>query len=139
MRFRTFVHGTALCIVLNTFCSTASGSFRVCNNTRALVNLAVGVNDGNDFATEGWWVVTPGSCATPIHGPLKGRFIYLYATSVDSGELLEGSVSMCVDRVKFKAVSTADCWRRGLMSAAFSEIDTGVAADWTTFLKDPSK
>lgn len=109
---------------------------RVCNKTRVLINLAVGANDGAEFSTEGWWTVTPGSCATPIKGPLKGRFVYLYATDIDAADVLKGAVSMCIDRGKFKVFGIDDCWRRGLQAVNFAEIDTLDSADWTTFLTD---
>lgn len=112
---------------------------RVCNKTRVLINLAVGSNAGADFATEGWWTVTPGSCATPIKGPLKGRFVYLYASDIDAADVLKGTVSMCVDRGKFKVFGTSDCWRRGLQAVNFAEIDTLDSPDWTTFLTDVGK
>jgi uncharacterized membrane protein len=112
---------------------------RVCNKTRVLVNLAVGANAGEDFATEGWWTVTPGSCATPIRGPLTGRYVYLYAIDINAVDLLAGKVSMCVETSKFRIVGIGDCWRRGLQAVNFAEIDTGEAADWTTFLTDPAK
>ena len=38
----------------------ARADFRVCNKTHALINLAVGTDAGEVFATEGWWIVTPG-------------------------------------------------------------------------------
>jgi uncharacterized membrane protein len=112
---------------------------RVCNKTRVLVNLAVGTNAGADFATEGWWTVTPGSCATPIRGPLTGRYVYLYATDIDNADVLKGSVSMCVDRGKFKVFGINDCWRRGLQAVNFAEIDTLDSPDWTTFLTEVGK
>ena len=92
----------------------AHADFRVCNRTRVLINLAVGTNAGDDFATEGWWTVTPGSCATPVHGPLRGRYVYLYATGIDGADVLKGTVSMCIDRGKFKVYGIENCWRRGL-------------------------
>ena len=119
--------------------SAAWADFIVCNTTRVLVNLAVGRSEGAEFVTQGWWTVTPGSCATPIQEPLKGRYIYLYATDIDTVDVLGGSVSMCVDRGKFKIRGISDCWRRGLRAVNFAEIDTKDAADWTTFLTDPGK
>ena len=113
--------------------------FRVCNKTQVLINLAIGANAGADFATEGWWTVTPGSCATPISGPLTGRYVYLYATDIDAVDVLQGAVSMCVDRVKFKVFGISDCWRRGLQAVNFAEIDTLDSPDWTTFLTDAGK
>ena len=117
----------------------ARADFRVCNKTRALINLAVGSEAGDAFATEGWWTVTPGSCATPIRGPLKGRYVYLYATDIDGVDLLSGSVTMCVDRGKFKAYGIENCWRRGLQAVTFAEIDTKDSPDWTTFLGEPGR
>ncbi len=117
----------------------ARADLRVCNKTRALVNLAVGYNAGSDFATEGWWTVTPGSCATPIRGALKGRYVYLYAIDIDAVDLLAGKVSMCVESGKFNIRGVGDCWRRGLQAVNFAEIDTLDATDWTTFLTDAGR
>ena len=93
----------------------ARADLRVCNKTKVLINFAVGVNGGADFSTEGWWTVTPGSCATPIRGALTGRFVYLYATDIDAADVLKGAVSMCVDRSKFKVVRHC-----GLLAARFA-------------------
>jgi uncharacterized membrane protein len=128
---------SALALVV--FATAAHADLRVCNETRVLINLAVGANAGADFATEGWWTVTPGSCATPIRGPLKGRYVYLYATDIDAADVLKGSVSMCVDRGKFKIYGISDCWRRGLQAVNFAEVDTMDSPDWTTFLTDVGK
>ena len=117
----------------------ALADFRVCNKTRVLINLAIGTNAGAEFATEGWWTVTPGSCATPIRGPLTGRYVYLYATNIDNADVLKGTVSMCVDRGKFKVFGINDCWRRGLQAVNFAEIDTQDSPDWTTFLTEVGK
>jgi uncharacterized membrane protein len=119
--------------------TSARADLRVCNKTRVLVNLAVGVNAGEHFATEGWWTVTPGSCATPIRGALTGRYVYLYAIDIDAVDVLSGKVSMCTETGKFRIVGIGDCWRRGLQAVNFAEIDTSDATDWTTFLTDPAK
>jgi uncharacterized membrane protein len=131
---------TSLSLVLLIWWRVPSrADFRVCNKTRVLINLAVGVNAGSEFATEGWWTVTPGSCATPIRGRLTGRYVYLYATNIDNADVLKGTVSMCVDRGKFKVYGINDCWRRGLQAVNFAEIDTLDSPDWTTFLTEVGK
>jgi uncharacterized membrane protein len=117
----------------------ARADFRVCNKTHALINIAVGTDAGEVFKTEGWWVATPGSCATPIRGPLKSRYVYLYATDIDGVDLLPGATTMCIDRGKFVAYGVDNCWRRGLQAVTFAEIDTLDSSDWTTFLTDPRK
>jgi uncharacterized membrane protein len=118
---------------------SAWADFRVCNRTKYLLNLAVGYLEGEEFATEGWWSAPPNSCATPIKRPLNGRFVYLYATDVDAADVLQGTVSMCVGRRKFKIAGIADCWRRGLEAVNFAEIDTLSGTDWTVFLNDPTQ
>jgi uncharacterized membrane protein len=117
----------------------ARADFRVCNRTRALINLAIGTNAGDAFATEGWWVVTPGSCVTPIRGLLQGRYVYLYATDINGADVLKGTVSMCIDRARFKLIGIENCWRRGLQAVTFAEVDTLDSPDWTTFLTDVGK
>ncbi len=118
----------------------ARADFRVCNKTRSLINLAVGrTNAGDDFVTEGWWTVTPGSCATLVRGPLTGRYVYLYATDIEGVDVLKGTVSMCIDRGKFKAYGVENCWRRGLQAVTFAEVDTLNSPDWTTFLTEPGQ
>jgi uncharacterized membrane protein len=117
----------------------AGAALRVCNKTRYLLNFAVGYAAGADFATEGWWSVTPNTCATPVKGPLRGRYVYLYATDIDANDVLKGSVSMCIDRRKFQIFGLADCWRRGLQAVNFAEIDTLSSPDWTAYLSDAGK
>ncbi len=135
---RIFLDGAALALFAASS-APALADFRVCNKTRSLANLAVGMNAGDQFATEGWWTVTPGSCATLIRGPLKGRYVYLYATDIDGVDVLRGTVSMCVDRAKFKVFGVENCWRRGLQAVTFMEVDTRESPDWTTFLKEPGR
>jgi uncharacterized membrane protein len=118
---------------------SASADFRVCNRTKYLLNIAIGYGAVQEFATEGWWSVTPNSCARPIKEALTGRYVYLYATDVDATDVLAGSVSMCIARRKFKVFGIADCWRRGLEAVNFAEIDTLSSPDWTVFLNDAGK
>jgi uncharacterized membrane protein len=125
--------------LLAIFSTPVRADFRVCNKTHALINIAVGTDAGEVFKTEGWWVATPGSCATPVRGPLKSRFVYLYATDIDGVDLVAGTATMCIDRGKFVAYGAENCWRRGLQAVTFAEIDTLDSTDWTTFLTDPRK
>jgi uncharacterized membrane protein len=73
---------------------------------------------------------------TPIRGPLKGRYLYLYASDINGVDVLRGTVSMCIDRAKFKVIGIENCWRRGLQAVTFTEVDTLDSPDWTTFLTD---
>jgi uncharacterized membrane protein len=117
----------------------ADAEFRVCNQTKYLLNIAIGHLVGQEFTTEGWWSVTPSSCATPIKTLLTSRYLYLYAMDVDSADVIKGTVSMCVSTRKFQIFGVADCWRRGLKAVDFNEIDTANSPDWTVFLNDAGK
>jgi uncharacterized membrane protein len=139
VRFRNTCLAALVLATLLASSGPAPAALRVCNKTRYLLNFAVGYNAGADFATEGWWSVTPNTCATPIKGPLSGRFVYLYATDIDANDVLKGSASMCVDRRKFQIFGIADCWRRGLQAVNFAEIDTLSSPDWTAVLNDEGK
>ena len=135
---RNLAAALALVLALAESCP-ASAEFRVCNRTKYLLNIAIGYGAGPEFATEGWWSVTPNSCARPIKDTLAGRYVYLYATDVDGADVLTGSVSMCIGRRKFKIFGIADCWRRGLAAVNFAEIDTLSSPDWTVFLNDAGR
>ena len=134
-----FLRASIAFVLLAALHAPASADFRVCNETRSLINLAVGTNAGEDFSTEGWWTVTPGSCATLVRGALTGRYLYLYGTDINGADVLTGAVSMCIDRGKFKVFGIENCWRRGLQAVAFAEIDTQDSPDWTTFLTEPGR
>ena len=112
----------------------AAASFRVCNQTLDLLNVAVGTPDDAGFSTEGWWVVTANSCAEIIRQQLSSRYIYLFASNVQGDGVVSGAERMCVGREKFKILGTDDCYLRGYDEADFKEIDTFTAPDWTVFV-----
>lgn len=120
------------CLIGATF--GAAADFRVCNQTKYLMNVAVGYDGQSEFQTEGWWSVTSSSCVSPIKGVLKDRFVYLYATDIDANDITGGTVPMCIERRKFLIVGTADCWRRGFEAVKFAEIDTLSSQNWTVLL-----
>ena len=45
--------------------------------------------------------------------------VYLYATDIEGADVLKGTVSMCIDRGKFKVFGIENCWRRGLQAVDF--------------------
>ena len=54
----------------------------------------------------------PARAPLPFVGPLKSRFVYLYATDIDGVDLVTGTATMCIDRGKFISL------RRGQLLAA---------------------
>jgi uncharacterized membrane protein len=120
----------------------ASAEFKVCNQSVALYNVAVGAEIVGKFHTEGWWTLPANSCVSPIKDDLdslKLKYVYIYATTVTGDSAFQGSWDMCVDTRRFKIEKIADqpwnCWVRGFQQVKFKEIDTGDAKSWTIFVR----
>lgn len=124
----------------------ASAAFKVCNQSIALYNVAIGAEIDQKFNTEGWWTLPANSCVTPIKEDLtdlKIKYVYLYATTVTGETAIEGDWDMCVDTKRFKIPKIPgeswNCWVRGFKIAKFREIDTGDARSWTVFVRGGTK
>ena len=120
----------------------AWAAFKVCNQSIALYNVAIGAEIDQKFNTEGWWTLPANSCVTPIKEDLtdlKIKYVYLYATTVTGESAFEGEWDMCVDTKRFKIPKIPgeswNCWVRGFQVAKFREIDTGDAKSWTVFVR----
>ena len=114
--------------------TAARAQFAVCNNSLDVVNVAIGMEDGQQFSTEGWWTIGSNQCSTVIRDELTKRFIYVYAHDVFGQDVLNGTVDMCVDDRRFAIEGTQDCWTRGYRKAPFLEVDTQAVSRWTLFL-----
>src|SRR5262249_16286499 len=51
--------------------------YSVCNDTNEAVWTSVGMKNGSDWVSRGWWTVAPGSCAKAISTPLSTDKVYL--------------------------------------------------------------
>ena len=54
--------------------AAAQAELKFCNKTKDQVNVAVGYKVGEDWTSEGWWTIEPGSCKVPVGGVLKNRY-----------------------------------------------------------------
>ena len=107
-------------------CSTAAAraDFRVCNNTRSLINFAVGSLAGADYATEG--LVDrdarllrdpdPRTARRPL--PLSLRHRYRRRGPA------QGPCRCASTGASSRFPGIDNCWRRGLQAVTFAEIDT---------------
>ena len=123
--------------------SPALAEFKICNQTVAVYNVAIGAEKDQKFSTEGWWILPANSCISPIKEDLdvlRVRYIYVYATAVTGESAFIGNSDMCVDTKRFKIEKIPNepwnCWVRGFEFAKFKEIDTGTAKSWTAFIRD---
>ncbi len=121
----------------------AAAEFKVCNQSIALYNVAIGAEFNGKFHTEGWWSVPANACVNPIKedlAALKLKYVYVYATTVTGQAAFDGDWEMCVDTRRFKIERIPDqpwnCWVRGYQLVKFKEIDTGESGSWTVFVRD---
>lgn len=111
-----------------------SAGFRVCNGMHEVTNVAVGRWGGENWVTEGWWVVGPGQCATVHTGTDATRYNYVFAQDVHGRTMLSGTTRMCVRPTAFVISQQSDCIAQGHVPALFTEVDTTGVPDWTVFL-----
>jgi uncharacterized membrane protein len=113
----------------------AHAEFTICNQSLDVFNISVGHQEGDDFETEGWWVLGANRCIDVIRKPLDDRYIYLYVEDVFSKPVLQGRLPACVATGKFLIDGEKDCWQRGYKEALFTEVDTKDQERWTFILR----
>jgi len=131
-------HAVVLIVVLIALIATtarARAEFTVCNQTLDVINLAVGVDNGEKIQTEGWWTIGANRCVDVIREELNSRYIYVYATDVFGQSVLEGDADMCIRKKKFIIDGTDLCWFRGFEKVRYLEVDTQDTVRWTLFVR----
>lgn len=117
----------------------ASADLKLCNSTESRVGVAIGYQDKEGWATEGWWNIASQTCETLLKGDVPSRFIYVHAVDYDRGGEWVGTNNMCTNDKSFAIRGVQDCGDRGYKRTGFFEVDTGDAKDWTIRLTDPDE
>lgn len=117
----------------------ALADLKFCNASQSRVGVAIGYQDADGWATEGWWNIASQACETILKGALPSRFIYVHAVDYDRGGEWAGKSVMCTTDKSFTIRGVQDCGRRGYKGTGFFEVDTLEAKDWTIRLTDPSE
>lgn len=112
---------------------------KLCNSTEARVGVAIGYQNKDGWATEGWWNIASQTCETLLKGDVPSRFIYVHAVDYDRGGEWVGRNFMCTADKSFAIRGVQDCTDRGYKRTGFFEVDTGEAKDWTIRLTDPDE
>lgn len=133
---------TVRCLVLATglliaTVMPAAADLRLCNATSSRIGVAIGYQDANGWATEGWWNIAAQTCETLYRGTLASRYFYVHAVDYDRGGEWSGQSFMCTSDRVFTIRGVQDCQRRGYKRTGFFEVDTGDAKEWTVRLTDP--
>ncbi len=116
--------------------SSAAADFRICNDTKSLVGVALGYSLEGTWFTEGWWQVPGETCASILEGELNSRFYYIYAEDADRGGQWRGDIFMCTANKEFKIEGVEECFERGHQKTGFFEIDTDNRDSWMVRLTE---
>ena len=129
-------HRVTLAAMTSLIVTPAAADFRICNYTKSRVGVAIGYQDGEEWATEGWWNIAAGNCEALLHGNLSARFYYIYAVDYDRNGEWSGQAFMCTRDKEFTIKGTGDCLARGYDRTGFLEVDTGKQQTWTVQLTE---
>lgn len=123
-------------LLLGALPDAAKADFRVCNDTKSLVGIALGYSEKGEWQTEGWWQVPGETCASLLEGELNSRFYYIYAEDADRGGQWRGDIFMCTANKEFKISGVEECFQRGFEKTGFFEIDTNNRDSWMVRLTE---
>ncbi|MCB9958636.1 MAG: DUF1036 domain-containing protein [Rhodospirillaceae bacterium] len=119
----------------------AAAELVLCNRTEFVVVAAVGQTGATTRSSQGWWVIDPGACQTPIGQPLPpdGLFIYAYALRAGPGggrEVWAGPEPFCTADDRYQFTGRPPC-QPGAIQRGFRALDHNGAASWTFDLTGP--
>ena len=115
---------------------SAPAGYSVCNDTDAAVWAAVGLINGSDWVSRGWWTVAPGSCAKVISNPLASEKVYVLAERKGGQRLISGNAKFCIADIQFEIYGREKCSSRGLTDAGFAETNTKGLTGYSAHISD---
>ncbi|WP_299356363.1 DUF1036 domain-containing protein [uncultured Shimia sp.] len=111
-----------LCLFLAS--GQAHAGLEICNDTGDVQSVSIGYKGESEWTSEGWWVLQPGKCSTPVSGDLEKRYYY-YRAEVSGGAFTGGNFFFCTSTAEYTIVGDDQCAEQGYDREDFSEIDTG--------------
>lgn len=111
---------------------------RFCNDTGRTQNVAVGYQHGDQWASEGWWVLSPGECKTTIAGDLEWRTYYYRIKSDGVSRKDAADYYFCTKTQPFTIIGAHNeghCARYGYYHRAFKKVNVGEAFDFTVNIR----
>lgn len=100
--------------------SAAPTGYSICNDSAAEIYAAIGVQNGADLVSRGWWKVVPGSCARAITQPLTYDKVFLLVEGNNNPRLVTGPEKFCVANIEYETPQRANCSAKGLSEAGFA-------------------
>jgi len=105
----------------------AQAGLNICNKTGSVQGISIGYKAGNNWVSEGWWNIDPGSCTTVVGGDLKNRYYY-YRAEINGGPFDGEGYVFCTTPSEYTIVGDKNCNARGYDREDFRQIDTGSQA-----------
>lgn len=123
--------------------SAAPAGYTVCNDTSALLLVALGRETDGKASSHGWWKIAGGACASVVTTPLAADAVWLLAQTRDGATVVGGPDKFCIAAVEFDIRERDNCPTRGLVEAGFARTPTRglsgyVARIGTSGLKPPA-
>ncbi|HEY2069273.1 MAG TPA: DUF1036 domain-containing protein [Rhizomicrobium sp.] len=104
--------------------ATAPAGYSVCNDSDGDIWAAIGLKQGNDWLSRGWWKVAPGACARTIATPLANDKIWLLVQGPTRHTLVGGPDRFCITDLEFETHARDKCQTHGLSEEGFAATNT---------------
>jgi uncharacterized membrane protein len=104
--------------------AAAPAGYSICNDGRGEIYAAIGLREGKDWLSRGWWKVQPASCARVLTQPLSYDNVYLLAQSHNDQHLVAGAEKFCVADVEYESPLRNGCAAHGLSEEGFAATRT---------------
>ncbi|HXL99332.1 MAG TPA: DUF1036 domain-containing protein [Rhizomicrobium sp.] len=104
--------------------ASAPAGYSICNDGDADIWAALGLKQGSDWLSRGWWRIAPGACAKAITAPLANDKIWLHAEKSGHNVLVSGPDKFCTTDIEFETHGRDKCTGAGLASAGFAVTNT---------------
>lgn len=108
----------------------------ICNKSTAPIWTAIAHRTEGEWASRGWWPITPGNCAKPMDEPLSGTEAHIFALQA-AGPSEDGDTpdrrlravgitpaQFCIAESKFAALGRELCTELGYSIANFRPVPT---------------
>jgi uncharacterized membrane protein len=116
--------------------TVSPAGYTVCNDSKAVLEVALGELDKGKPASRGWWTVASGACARLLTAPLAGNAYYLLARRKDGTVVAGGAEKFCISPTAFDVRERGNCATRRQGEAGFVRTQTGGQPGYTARIGD---
>lgn len=118
------------------FKTNAPMGYTVCNDGKALLEVALAQTGNGKSATHGWWSVLPGACARAVTTALGNDAYYLFARHKNGAPVAAGPEKFCIAPTAFEIKERGNCTARGQAEAGFVRTQTNGVAGYVAHVGD---